>query len=177
MTWSRPGLGAPATQMALVVLLLTGCAAASGRVVDGLYVDTAKGFRVALPRSGWQVASSPGADLALRNAGADASIAVSASCPEQETGPLPALARHVLFGLRQVEWLRQEPIQLDGVAGLETVVRGRVEGAPVQVRSVVIRRRGCLYDLLFVAPPETFEARGADFEAFLAGWEFLLEKP
>jgi hypothetical protein len=158
-------------------MLVTGCATPSGRVVGGQYVDAAKGFQVALPRSGWQVTQSAGADLALRNAGADASMAVSASCPEQETGPLPALARHVLFGLRQVEWLRQEPIQVDGVAGLETVVRGTVEGVPVQVRSVVVRRKGCLYDLLFVAPPEGFEARGADFEAFLSGWEFIVEKP
>jgi hypothetical protein len=66
---------------------------------------------------------------------------------------------------------------LDGVAGLETVVRGRVEGAPVQVRSVVIRQKGCLYDLLFVAPPETFEARGADFDVLLAGWQFFSDTP
>jgi len=177
MIRSRPGLSAAVTRMAFIGGLLTGCAAASGRVVDGVYVDAAKGIRVDLPRSGWQVTQSPGADLVLRHTGADTSMAVSASCPEQERGSLPALARHVFFGLRQVEWLRQEPIVLDGVAGLETVVRGRAEGAPVQVRSVVIRRKGCLYDLIFVAPPETFEARGADFDAFLAGWQFFSDKP
>ena len=104
-------------------------------------------------------------------------MAVSASCPEQEKGPLSAVARHVFFGLRQVEWLRQGPIMLDGVAGLETVVRGKVEGVPVQVRSVVIRQKGCLYDLLFVAPPATFEARGADFDALLTGWQFFSDTP
>jgi len=163
--------------MAFIGGLLTGCAAASGRVVDGVYVDAAKGFRVELPRSAWQVTQSPGADLALRHADVDASMAVSGSCTEQERGSLPALARHVFFGLRQVEWLRQEPIVLDGVTGLETVVRGSWEGAPIQVRSVVIRRKGCLYDLIFVAPPETFEARDADFDAFLAGWQFFSDKP
>jgi predicted Zn-dependent protease len=163
--------------MAFIGGLLAGCAAASGRVVDGAYVDAAKGFRVDLPRSGWQVTSSPGADLALRHTGADASMAVSASCPEQEKGPLPAVARHVFFGLRHVEWLRQEPIMLDGVAGLETVVRGTVEGTTVQVRSIVVRQKGCLYDLLFVAPPETFEARSADFDRLLTGWEFFSDKP
>jgi hypothetical protein len=104
-------------------------------------------------------------------------MAVSASCPEQEKGPLPAVARHVFFGLRHVEWLRQEPIMLDGVAGLETVVRGTVEGTTVQVRSIVVRQKGCLYDLLFVAPPETFEARSADFDRLLTGWEFFSDKP
>src|SRR3972149_2444844 len=169
MARSRPGFSAAVTRMAFIGGLLTGCAAASGRVVDGVYVDGAKGFRVDLSRSGWQVTQSPGADLALRHADVDASMAGSARCTEQERGPLPALARHVFFGLRQGEWLRQEPIVLDGVAGLETVVRGSWEGAPIQVRSVVIRRKGRLYDLIFVAPPESFEARDADFDAFLAG--------
>src|SRR3972149_10798142 len=128
MIRSRPGLSAAVTRMAFIGGLLTGCAAASGRVVDGVYVDGAKGFRVDLSRSGWQVTQSPGADLALRHADVDASMAVSASCTEQERGSLPALARHVFFGLRQVEWLRQEPIVLDGVAGLETGGRGRWGG-------------------------------------------------
>jgi hypothetical protein len=102
-------------------------------------------------------------------------MAVSASCPEQEKGPLPAVARHVFFGLREAQWLRQGPIMLDGVTGLETVVRGRVEGTAVQVRSVVVRQKGCLYDLLFVAPPGTFEAQNADFDGLLTGWEFFSE--
>ncbi len=171
----RPGLSAAVTRMAFIGGLLTGCAA--GKVIDGFYVDGAKGFRVGLPRSGWQVTQSPGADLALRHTDVDASMAISASCPEQERGSLPALARHVFFGLRQVELLRQEPIVLDGVTGLETVVSGSWEGAPIQVRSVVIRRKECLYDLIFVAPPETFEARDADFDALLAGWQFFSDKP
>jgi len=41
----------------------------------------------------------------------------------------------------------------------------------------VIRQKGCLYDLLFVSPPETFEARGADFDALLTGWQFFSDTP
>src|SRR3990172_9740352 len=120
MMRSRLGLSTAVTRVAFIGGLLTGCAAASGRVVDGVYVDAAKGFRVDLPRSGWRVTQSPGADLALHNTGTDASMAVSASCPEQERGPLPALARHVFFRLRQVEWLRQGPVILYTFAPLHT---------------------------------------------------------
>jgi len=48
---------------------------------------------------------------------------------------------------------------------------------PMQVRSVVIRRKGCLYDLLLVAPPETFGAQDTDFDHFLKGWQFLSDSP
>src|SRR3972149_5857857 len=110
MIRSRPGLSAAVTRMAFIGGLLTGGGAASGRVVGGGYVDAAKGIRVDLPRSGWQVTQSPGADLVLQHTGADTSMAGSARGPEQERASLPALARHVFFGLRPVEWLGQDPI-------------------------------------------------------------------
>lgn len=175
MIRSRPGLRAAFTGMVCVCVFLTCCA--TGRTVDGVYVDKAKGFRVQLPRDGWHVVESSEADLTLRDAGSHARMAVSASCPARETGPLPALARHLIFGLRDVKRVRQEPILIDGVAGLDTEVIGTWEGERVQVWSVVVRREGCLYDLLFIAPPEAFGAQRADFDAFLKSWEFLSETP
>lgn len=171
----RPGVGAAVGGIGFVCIVLIGCA--SGRTLDGFYVDKSKGFRVQLPRNGWQVVESPGADLTVEDSRSRARMAASARCPARETGPLPALARHLFFGLRDMKRVRQEPILLDGVAGLDTEVTGEWEGVPVQVRSVVIRRGACLYDLLFIAPPETFEVQGADFEAFLNSWEFLSDKP
>ncbi|MFQ5882912.1 MAG: hypothetical protein ACE5I9_10650 [Candidatus Methylomirabilales bacterium] len=159
----------------LCLLLLAGCV--TGRALEGLYVDESRGFRVRLPREGWGVMESEGANLALQDSRSPARMAVSVSCPESETGPLPALARHLLFGLREVKLLRQGAILLDGVPGLETLVTGRWKGAPVQIWSVVIRRKGCLYDLLFVATPETFGARSEDFDRFLENWQFLSEQP
>ncbi len=165
MMRSRPGLG-----VALCIVLI-GCA--TGRTTEGFYVDETKSFRVRLPRNGWQIMEAPGTDLAMQDTRSQAQIAVSASCPAREAGPLPALTRHLFFGVRELKRVRQEPIQLDGVAGLDTEITGELGGVPVQVRSVVIRRGECLYDLLFVASPETFTDQSVDFDAFLQGWEFL----
>ena len=175
MTPSRPGWRALVTGMLFMGGVLSGCAGKPIR--DGVYVDEAKGFRVRVPRNGWQVVDARGADLAFRDVPSEARVAVWARCPEPEAGPLTVLARHLFFGLRQVEWLRQGEILVDGVAGLETVVKGQFEGVPMQVRSVVIRRKGCLYDLLLVAPPETFGAQDTDFDHFLKGWQFLSDSP
>lgn len=175
MIRSRPGHGTVLAGIVFVCVLLAGCA--TQRTVNGFYLNEVKGFRVQVPWTGWEVAESPGVDLTLRDTRSQAHMAVSASCPAGETGPLPSLVRHLFFGLRQVKRLREGCILLDGVRGLETVVTGRWEGTPVQVRSVVVRRQGCLYDLLLVAPPEIFGARSADFDRFLEGWQFLSERP
>lgn len=175
MIRSRSGLGATVGGISLVCFFLIGCA--TGQTVGGFYIDETKGFRVRLPRDEWQMIESPGADLAIQDTRSHARMAVSASCPAREAGSLPALTRHLFFGLREVKRVRQEPILVDGVAGLDTEIAGEMEEEPVQVRSVVIRHEGCLYDLFFIASPETFADRQADFDAFLEGWEFLSGVP
>ena len=166
-----PGRRVALTGMVFLSVLITGCA--TGRGPGGLYRDELNGFQVRLPRNGWQLTESPGAALALRDTRSEARMAVAVSCPEQETGPLPALVRHLFFGIRQVKQVRQERILLDGAEGLDTTITGRWEGTSVQIRSVVIRRPGCLYDLLYVAPSDAFGVRSADFDRFLKSWQFL----
>lgn len=175
MIWWRHGWGAAVGGVGVVCAVLMSCA--TGRTANGVYVDEAKGFRVHLPQNDWHVVESSGVDLTIQNAGSAARMAVSASCPARETGSLPALARHLLFGLRDVRRVRQEPILIDGVTGLDTEFIGTWEEKRVQVRSVVIREGNCLYDLFFVAPPERFGVQRADFDAFLNSWEFLSETP
>ena len=159
----------------LLFLFLTGCA--TGRILNGQYVDETKGFRALLPREGWEVMDAEGADLALRDLRSPARMAVVVSCPGVEEGPLKALSRHLFFGIRGIQVVREGTIQLDGVAGLETRVQGRFEGTPIEVRTVVVRRQGCLYDLFYVAPPEIFEARMIDFDLLLRSWQFLTDRP
>ena len=158
----------------LAALLLTGCG--GGRFLNGAYLDEAKGFRVALPQ-GWERVQVEGADLALRPPGGGATLAVAASCPPAEEGEAAVLARHLFFGLRQRELLRQEPVNVDGTVGLQTLLSATLNGAPVLVQSVVIRRGKCLYDLLGVARPEAASGGAAAFGDLLRGWQFLQGAP
>ncbi|MGH7360983.1 MAG: hypothetical protein ACREJI_05165, partial [Candidatus Methylomirabilales bacterium] len=103
--------------------------------------------------------------------------AVAASCPPAEEAEPAILTRHLFFGLRQRELLRQERVSVDGATGLQTLLSARVGGTPVLVQSVVVRRGNCLYDLLAVARPEAAAGGEAAFGAFLHGWQFLRGAP
>lgn len=162
MRRSRPAI--------LAALLLAGCG--GGRFVDGAYLDEAKGFRVAVP-PGWERVRMEGTDLALRQPGGAVTLAVAASCPPAEVAEPAILTRHLFFGLRQRELLRQEAVSVDGATGLQTHLRAKVAGGSILVQSVVIRRGNCLYDLLAVARPEAAAGGEAAFGAFLRGWQFL----
>ncbi len=49
----------------LALVLFAGCATAAGRIENGMF-HSAKGYRVTLPTTGWQVDAGQPADLALR---------------------------------------------------------------------------------------------------------------
>lgn len=161
--------------MGVLGLLVAGCAA-GGRIVDGDYVHPGKGYRVGLPE-GWT--AEPGTpDLALRHPALGVSVMVHGTCEGRPPSrPLPLLARHLRFGLRDVEVERQEETRLGGSPALETHWRGRLDGRPVQGRGVVVKTRGCVYDLAVVARPDAFEQAQTVFDRLLRSFHLMGETP
>ena len=97
-------------------------------------------------------------------------MGVRVDCGRPEPGILPAVARHLFFGLKQVEIASREVVQLADAPGLRTHLRAHLDDQPVEVDAVTIRMHGCLYDFLLVAPPAHFAEAGGDFERFLQSW-------
>ena len=150
--------------------LLAGLAGCGGvRLEDGSYVVSRKGYRVGAP-AGWTQIESE-ADLALRRADLSAGLMAHATCEgKPPVRPLPVLARHLRFGLRDVQALDESPVTLDGLPGTAQRFRATLDGVPVAVRAVTLRGTGCVYDLVGVAPPDAVAALGPDFERFAAGF-------
>ena len=47
------------------------------------------------------------------------------------------------------------------------MLRGSLDGTPVAVEAIVVKGDHCVYDFLYVAPPEAFESGREDFHAFV----------
>jgi hypothetical protein len=45
-----------------------------------------------------------------------------------------------------------------------------LDNRPVVVDGITVRRGECLYDFVYVAPPEHFEDGQRDFNAFVQSW-------
>jgi hypothetical protein len=151
--------------VAAVLGVLVGCAGV--RLEDGTYVVRRKGYRVGAPPGWTRVASE--ADLALRRSDLGAGLMAHATCEGRgPTRPLPVLARHLRFGLRNVRELHQAPVTLGGVSGTAMRFRATLDDTPVAVTAVTLAGRGCVYDLVGVAAPERFDAMSLDFARFTA---------
>ena len=153
--------------MAVLVAGLAGCAAVQRQA--GSYVISGKGYRVGAP-DGWTRIDSE-ADLTLRRTDPPAGLMAHATCEGKPPArPLPILARHLRFGLREVQDLVESPASLDGLPGTSQRFRATLDGVPVAVHALTLRGAGCVYDLVGVAAPEGLTALAPDFERFTAGF-------
>jgi hypothetical protein len=139
-----------------LLLLLAACSA--DRIERGVF-HSGKGYRIAVPIDGWIVVTQSQADLELRRTDPPGGMLVDATCegsaPRRSLG---LLARYLTFGLDDRTTLASEPATVGGGSAIRTVVRGRLDGQPVTVEAVVVKGGRCVYDLLYVAPPEHFES-------------------
>jgi hypothetical protein len=156
----------------LIVLGIAGAlgvaACASGLVREGEYRD--QRFAVRMPPARWTPAAVDGAVLAFRASDLGAAIALRAECARPEPGPLSAVSRHLFFGLTDKRIVLQEAIAVPGGEGVRTRLHARLEERPVDVEGRTLRHGGCLYDFLYVAPPERFAEGAADFAEFARSW-------
>lgn len=163
---ARAGRAALVTLVAIAAAL-AGCA--GRRLENGVY-HSEYGYRVTVPPSGWTVVNHSPADLELRRADGRAGILAAATCRSAVARrPSATLARHLLLGLRERETLEENAASLAGWRGVHQVVEGRMQDSAERVRieSYTVKAGRCVYDLVYVAPPATFEATRDDFTRFV----------
>lgn len=154
----------------LSLALLWTAACATGSIREGTYRDAHDRFSVRLPPARWQPASLEGATLAFRAPDLNAGMGLRADCGSPEPGPLPSVARHLFFGLADKRIDANQRLTRADASLVRTRLHGRLDGRPVDVEAVTMRSEACLYDFMYVAPPERFEEGRPDFDAFVRGW-------
>lgn len=158
---------------ALVVLLAGGLAlSACGAAFDGTtYRSAGVAFRVPARPPSWQPLEAEGTGLAFRDADAGATIAVSGRCgKDAEDVPLAALTQHLFIQFTEREAVLEELVALDGREALHTVMKAKLDGVPKQFDVWVLKKDGCVYDMVYIARPESFEAGVPGFRAFVGGF-------
>lgn len=163
-----PNAWRPEGAAALTLLVLTACA--SGHVVDGFFVDEARGFKIPMLSDAWRQFEAEGVDLAFRAEPGGQVAALIVSCEAQQAIPLRVLARRLFFGIGAKRVMSQEPVSLNGTEAMHTVMEGHLKDAEVMVSSYVAKGGDCVYDLVYVAAPSSFQERLPEFERFAKGW-------
>jgi len=151
------------------VLLLALGACAGRRLVDGVY-HAPSGYRVTVPGPAWEVAADSRADLELRHRTAPAGMVANAVCdPAVARRDWDVLGLHLLIGMRDRAMLEANEAPVNGRVASHRLLEGRMQQTDerVRVESYTLKGDRCVYDLLYVAPPDVFDAWRGDFQRFV----------
>lgn len=110
-------------------------------------------------------------DLAFAETGTGRALSVNATCKGHDDPPLPVLTRHLLMGFTERQEVSQHLIAMDGREALRSRFLAKMDGVPVELELVVLKKDNCVFDFSYVAPPGLAAERMADFDALLAGFK------
>ena len=152
------------------VLAITACAggpAFDGSLYQGQYVS----FRVAPLPGTWRRVALPAADLAFRDEAHEGSILINSRCASSDRdAPLLSLTEHLIIGTTDRHIAREETVPFDSREARHTILSARLDGVPMSYDIFVLKKDGCVFDLVHVAPPSAAAAGQAEFEQFVQGF-------
>jgi len=118
--------------------------------------------------AGWERVRDRADSVAYHHAGGG-TIVSARSCGDADDVPLDVLTNHLLLGIEGRRELARQSLVLDGRAALRTRLDATLDGVPVALDIVVLKKDGCTVDLYLVAPRAAYAERRADFDRFLSG--------
>ena len=154
---------------ALVILAGAACGHAQS-FDEGVLRKDGVAVRIGPVPPGWRRIRVDGADLAFRDDERSGSALFNVRCGQRDDdAPLTVLTDHLIMGTTEREFDAQDTVPFDGREALHTLLRAKLDGVPMQYDIYVMKKDGCLYDLVYVAPPGRFTDGATDFEHFAMG--------
>jgi hypothetical protein len=157
----------------LVILALSGLATGCrhGELRAGAFTKSDVRYRIGELPPGWKQTSLRDNDLAWIANDSGHTIALNSTCDEYRDAPLPALTQHLLMGFTERQLIKQETVPLDGREALRSHYQAKLDGVPIELLLVVMKKNGCIYDFTYLSPVGRFVEKLADFEQFLQGFK------
>ncbi|QRK13646.1 hypothetical protein JQX13_17155 [Archangium violaceum] len=118
----------------------------------------------------WERVKLSNNDLAWYTEDTGHALSVNANCQEHEDAPLDVLTRHLLMGFTERLEVEQRKVVVDEREALRSRYRAKLDGVPVELLFLVLKKDHCVYDFTYVAPLGRYEDRVEDFEALVRGF-------
>lgn len=165
---TQPPASAVPVVLVLAALCATGCLSREAREARRLEGNYSLGD----PGPGWDRVAPGGADHAFRHPGLGAVIYADSNCGVRyDDSPLPKLAERLTFGVDQDEPTFTAEGQVDGRASYTRRSAGALDGVPVELGVTVLKKDGCVYDVVLIAPPgSSFEQAWPSFQGVVDGF-------
>lgn len=159
-------------QMVFFLWGLSACTA--GRYEQGVFRKEGVAYTVAAPQA-WRELRFRDNDVAFVDASQRFLLAINSTCEGHDDAPLKVLLRDLLLGFEHRTLLAQEEWMLDGRAALSARYHATLDGVPTDMALTVLKKNGCVYDFVYLAPRGHFEEGKARYLEVLS--RFKTEVP
>lgn len=168
----RAALLSSALAIASSALAIAGCG--GGASFDGtVYRSADIAFRIPPAPASWQRISVSDAAVAYRDDERGATVVLNGRCNQEEDVPLIALTHHLFLRFTEREVLRQEVVPFDGREAMHSVLSAKLDGVPKVFDVWVLKKDGCVYDLILIADPARYAASEPAFSRMVRGFSTL----
>jgi hypothetical protein len=143
----------------LALLVAVVCGGCGGPSYDGR-VYRGEGFAFQLPPAPpqWKRVSHSHAALAFVNERHEATMMFNGRCGVGgDDVPLIALTKHLFLQFTERDVHSQEVVPFDDREAMRTLMTAKLDGVELKYDAWVLKKDGCVYDLLYFAPPAGFE--------------------
>ncbi|MHB8873908.1 MAG: hypothetical protein ACYC8T_09515 [Myxococcaceae bacterium] len=151
----------------LLLALAPGLAACHGGLREGVFTKEGVRYEVGAKPAQWRQLELEDNDLAFV-ADSGHSIAVNSTCRNHGDPSLEVLTQHLIMGFTDRTRVAQEPGSIDGRASLGSHYTARLDGVPIELMLVVMKKDGCIYDFTYLSPQGRFEEKRPAFESLLS---------
>lgn len=113
-------------------------------------------------------------DLVFQSLKTSSIISLNSACRprnENESRDLKVFTNMLLMGIGNIKYRSEKNFQIKETQALETTTEGQLNGESMTLRTVVLRNRNCIYDLMYVARPEHFKLQEPIFSKFVGSLE------
>jgi hypothetical protein len=151
---------------------LSGCGATA---FDGrIYKNADLSFRLADVPAGWRRLEGDDALLAFRDDADLASIVLNGRCGRDgDDVPLQALTHHLFLSVTDRVIESEQKLSLDGREALHTELTAKLDGVDMHFVVFVLKKNGCVYDLVQIAPPSPSRESRDQFIQFVQGFSTI----
>ena len=157
--------------VAWLCALFAACVGCGPTPFRGVYRGEGFAFRAPHPPATWEPIDVSHAALAFRDTASAATIAVNVRCgADGEDVPLRALTQHLFLHFTDRDVLVEEIVPFDEREAMHGVLVAKLDGVPKKFDVWVMKKDGCVYDLLYMAPLERYEHGVLEFRRFVHGF-------
>jgi hypothetical protein len=157
------------TSLAAAALVISACGTGKS-FVGNHFEDRHVDYRVGSPGSGWRQLQLETSNISWFNDATGAALLVNSHCEGVQDSPLEGLTGELLIGTTEREVLEQTVRPWSGREAMETIATGKLDGVARKNALFVVKKDGCVYDIVYDAPVANFDAGYASYVAVRDGF-------